>query len=86
MTTTLETTLDDVAVLLETFADYVNPNGDKDPWFTLVEINQQFAWEDIPEITLADWLSELVRAGKVAQRAGSRPRGKTASSEWRWLS
>ncbi len=76
MTTTTETTREDVAQLLENFVDYVNPDGDEDPWFTLVEINQQFAWEDIPEGTLADWIAELIRAGQVEQRA----------NEVRWLS
>ncbi|KKL12140.1 hypothetical protein LCGC14_2538780 [marine sediment metagenome] len=72
----LETTPEDVAHLLENFDDYVNPAGDEDPWFTLAEINQQFAWEDIPEGTLADWIAELIRAGQVEQRA----------NEVRWLS
>ena len=41
----METTKQDVEVLLENFDDYVNPAGDEDPWFTLDEINQQFAWD-----------------------------------------
>ena len=67
----------DVEVLLANFADYVNPAGDEDPWFTLDEINQQFAWEDIPDSTLEKWLSDLVTAGKVEVRRGG---------AWRWLS
>lgn len=59
------TTRDDVEVLLENFKDYVNPEGKHAPWFTLKQINQQFAWEDIPEDTLRVWLSDLVRGRKV---------------------
>ncbi len=69
----------DVEALLANFADYVNPEGDEDPWFTLDEINQQFAWENIPESTLKEWLSDLVIAGKVALRDEGEER------EWRWL-
>ena len=66
----------DVEVLLANFADYVNPAGEEDPWFTLDEINQQFAWEDIPDVVLEVYLSELVMSGKVEEREG----------KWRWLS
>ncbi len=61
----MQTTKEDVAVLLENFDDYVNPAGEEDPWFTYVEINQQFAWEDIPESVLDGWVSDLVIAGKA---------------------
>ena len=67
----------DVEVLLANFADYVNPAGDEDPWFTLDEINQQFAWEDIPDAQLKVWLAELMAEGKVEARDGE---------GWRWLS
>lgn len=70
----------DIEVLLANFADYVNPAGDEDPWFTLDEINQQFAWEDIAASTLKEWLSDLAIAGKVALRDEREER------EWRWLS
>jgi hypothetical protein len=66
----------DVEVLLANFADYRNPEGEEDPWFTLDEINQQFAWDDIPEATLVGWLSALVVANKVEVDGG----------KWRWLS
>ncbi len=78
MTTRIETTAKDVAHLLETFADYVNPDGEDDPWFTLAEINQQFAWEDIPDDLLTEWLTELSFAGKVEV--------STDGPEWRWAS
>ncbi len=67
----------DVEVLLANFADYRNPEGEEDPWFTLDEINQQFAWEDIPDGHLKLWLSELIAEGKVEARDGE---------GWRWLS
>ena len=73
----METTRQDVEVLLENFDEYVNPAGDEDPWFTLDEINQQFAWDDIPDSQLRVWLTELVAEGKAEVRAGG---------EWRWLS
>ena len=77
MSADVETERADVEVLLSNFTDYVNPAGDADPWFTLDEINQQFAWEDIPDSTLRDWLSALVTERKVETRDGK---------EWRWLS
>lgn len=61
----IETTKDQVEQLLGNFADYVNPEGDHDPWFTLAEINQQFAWDDIDDVTLEGWLGEMVEAGHV---------------------
>ena len=54
-----------VEVLLKNFANYVNPEGEHDPWFTLPEINQQFAWEDIPDSTLEEWLQEMIESGDV---------------------
>lgn len=57
----ITTTKADVADLLQNFSDYVNPEGDLDPWFTLKEINQQFAWEDIPDDTLTEWLDEMIQ-------------------------
>ncbi len=72
----METTKQDVEVLLENFDDYVNPAGDENPWFTLDEINQQFAWKDIPDSVLEGWLSLMVDAGKVENQEG----------KWRWLS
>lgn len=73
----METTRQDVEVLLENFDDYVNPAGKADPWFTLNEINQQFAWEDIPDVELRAWLIELVAEGKVEALVGGK---------WRWRS
>ena len=67
----------DVEVLLANFADYRNPEGQEDPWFTLDQINQQFAWEDIPDEQLRVWLTELVAEGKVEALIGGK---------WRWLS
>ena len=72
----MKTTKQDVQVLLENFDDYVNPAGDENPWFTLDEINQQFAWDDIPDSVLEGWLSLMVDAGKVENQEG----------KWRWLS
>ena len=72
----VSTTRKDVEVLLANFADYRNPDGDTDPWFTLDEINQQFAWEDIPDSVLEGWLSLMVEAGTVENLEG----------KWRWLS
>ena len=60
-----QTTRQDVEALLANFDDYVNPAGVENPWFTLDEINQQFAWEDIPDATLVEWLTELALVGKV---------------------
>ena len=74
--TMLETTPEDVAHLLENFAEYVNPDGKEDAWFTLEEINQQFAWEDISTSTLAGWIGNLIAEGKVTQKG----------NEVRWLS
>ncbi len=67
----------DVEVLLANFAEYRNPEGGEDPWFTLDEINQQFAWEDIPDGQLKVWLAELIAEDKVEARDGE---------GWRWLS
>ncbi len=75
----METTKQDVEVLLENFDDYVNPAGEENPWFTLDEINQQFAWEDIPDATLVEWLTELVTENKVQVR-------ELHGGEYRWLS
>lgn len=76
------TTKADVEHLLENFASYINPNQEFDPWFTLAEINQQFAWEDIPEDILVDWLNEMSQEGKVEARLGK----TREETEWRWLS
>src|SRR5690606_36847068 len=76
------TTKADVEHLLEYFASYINPNQEFDPWFTLAEINQQFAWEDIPEDTLVGWLNEMSQEGKVEVRPGK----TREETEWRWLS
>ena len=75
-----ETTKEHVEILLENFSDYVNPDGIEDPWFTLAEINQQFAWEDIPEDTLEEWLAELSEEGKVGIQTNDQ-----GELEWRWL-
>lgn len=56
-----------MATLLENFATYVNPDRETDPWFLVSEINQQFAWGDIPEETLTKWLDEMVEEGKVTR-------------------
>lgn len=79
MTTELETTREDVATLLENFKEYVNPAGDEDPGFTLAEINQQFAWEDIPHVILREWLTDLSLAGLVQKFEGDE------EPEWRWV-
>jgi hypothetical protein len=60
-----QTTKQHVAALLENFADYANPDGVDDPWFTLAEINQQFAFEDIADETLVEWLGEMIEEGLV---------------------
>lgn len=75
-----ETTKQEVVDLLENFKDYVNSDGVEDPWFTLDEINQQFAWDDIPHNVLRRWLKELVAEGNVESR-----RVKVFWREWRWL-
>ncbi len=76
------TTKEDVATLLENFANYVNPKGELDPWFTLAEINQQFAWDDVPNETLVAWLLGMQREGLVELKLG-----ETANeTEVRWLS
>ena len=63
---THKTTKQDVADLLENFADYVNPETRQpDPWFTLSDINQQFAWDDIPDETLKEWLGDLFMEGHI---------------------
>lgn len=76
-----ETSKDDVAALLANFVDYVNPDGETDPWFTLDEINQQFAWDDISEEVLRTWLKELAADGHV--ESGLRTDGRWV---WRWVS
>ena len=73
---TKKTTREDVETLLSNFADYVNPGEVRDPWFTLAEINQQFAWEDVPVMVLRVWLDDLVTEGKV----------QFDGEVWRWLS
>ena len=72
-----QTTPQDVAALLENFADYTNPAGDVDPWFTLGEINQQFAWDDISEPILREWLSKMANVVTTVQ---------DGEDVWRWLS
>lgn len=76
-----QTTKEDVATLLENFSDYVNPQKEFDPWFRVSEINQQFAWDDVPEDTLIKWLEEMLDEGLVAVRTDGE--GET---EYRWLS
>ena len=66
----------DIADLLENFATYVNPSGDHDPWFTVDQINQQFAWNDVPEDRLLGWLDDLVHGGVVELDPAPR--------RWRW--
>jgi len=70
----------DVSDLLENFAGYVNPAGEHDPWFEVTEINQQFAWDDVDETQLVEWLDELVAEGVVESRMNARGR-----VEWRWI-
>jgi hypothetical protein len=74
-----ETTKEDVAVLLQNFEDYVNPDGDLDPWFTIEEINQQFAWDDVDDQTLDEWLTELEEEGLATSEIQQNVR------VWRWL-
>lgn len=75
----IQTTKQDVSDLIENFAGYVNPDGIHDPWFEITEINQQFAWDDVPLDTLEIWLGELVEEGKVLTRQN--PDGR---QEWAW--
>lgn len=82
--TPISTTKEDVATLLENFAEYVNPAGKLDPWFSLDEINQQFAWEDVPKGELIEWLNELVVNGKAIPSAEEAT--ETEGMVWRWLS
>lgn len=70
----------DVSDLLENFAGYVNPAGEHDPWFEVTEINQQFAWDDVDETQLVEWLDELVAEGVAESRMN--PEGER---EWRWI-
>lgn len=79
---TYQTTKEDVATLLENFSDYVNPQQEFDPWFTLAEINQQFAWDDVPDSTLINWLMEMQQDGKVEAKLAPEPE----DTEYRWLS
>lgn len=72
----MQTTKLHVQALLENFAEYVNPEGQWDPWFELGEINQQFALEDVSEDQLYSWLQDFVDEGLVEQG----PEG------YRWLS
>ena len=75
----IQTTKQDVSDLIENFAGYVNPDGVHDPWFEITEINQQFAWDDVPLDTLETWLGELVEEGKVLTQQNSDGR-----QEWAW--
>lgn len=70
----------DVRDLLENFAGYVNPAGEHDPWFEVTEINQQFAWDDVDETQLVEWLDELVAEGVAESRMNAQGR-----VEWRWI-
>lgn len=70
----------DVSDLLENFAGYVNPAGEHDPWFEVTEINQQFAWDDVDETQLVEWLDELVAEGVAESRMNVQGR-----VEWRWI-
>ena len=74
------TTREDIATLLANFEHYVNPAGVHDPWFTLEEINQQFAWKDIGNRRLTRWLNQLVKQDKAATEIQDRER------VWRWQS
>lgn len=58
-----ELTTQDIADLLENFSDYINPDGEHDPWFTIAEVNQQFAWDDVPRQELTEMLDALVARG-----------------------
>jgi hypothetical protein len=53
-----------VADLLENFADYTNPSGRHDPWFTIDEVVRQFPFE-VPLGQPVGWLDELVAEGLV---------------------
>lgn len=75
-----QTTKQDVADLLENFQGYVNPDGVSDPWFTLTEINQQFAWDDIPDDTLKEWLGDLFMDGHIEVEL------QQDGEAYRWLS
>ncbi len=74
------TTEEDVAILLENFTNYHNTMGVEDPWFTLDEINQQFAWTDIPHDKLRDWLDKLIFEGRVDTT------DQDGEAVYRWLS
>lgn len=81
---THQTTKEEVADLLENFVGYINPEGKLDPWFSLSEINRQFAWDDVYEPVLVGWLEELVGAGKVEASEEEAEEGE--GKVWRWLS
>ena len=66
-----------VADLLENFADYVNPAGDLDPWFTIDEVVRQFPWE-VPMGQPLGWLDELEAEGLVERGADD------VGPIWRW--
>ncbi len=81
------TTEEDIATLLENFFDYfspVGPGGEPDPWFSLAQINQQFAWTDIPEEKLTGWLDKLIAQGKVEASTEEAEEGE--GTVYRWLS
>ena len=67
----------DLATLLQNFSSYVNPDGKLDPWFSLLEINQHFAEEDVDALKLLAMLEELQRENLVVLNA---------YGEWRWNS
>lgn len=80
------TSEEDVATLLENFFDYYSPpgaGGEPDPWFSLEEINQQFAWTNIPEDELTRWLDKLEAQGKVESSTEHAEEGE--GKVWRWL-
>jgi len=74
-----QTTKQEVADLLENFAEYVNPNQEHDPWFTLAEVNRQFAWDDIPDGELTEWLNQLVAEGFAVTEE------QDGERVWAWL-
>lgn len=83
MTIEPTTTEEDIATLLANFFNYYNPAGQEDPWFSLAEINRQFAWADISDEELTGWLDKLVAEGKVEASTEHADEGE--GTVWRWL-
>jgi len=73
----IELTKQHVADLLENFVDYVNPDGEHDPWFTIDEVVRQFPFE-VPLGQPLGWLEELEAEGSIERGADE------IGPHWRW--